>query len=346
MSNCRVSVIIPNRNGAATIGLCLEAALASRHDSFEVVVVDDGSEDNSLEIISRHPCTLVSFNRPRGSSAARNAGAAHSRGRILFFIDADCLLERETIRLAEEAAMLHGPATIVGGTYTNTPYDRGFYSFYQSVFVNFSETRHGGSPDYLAAHAMILHAEAFRRSGGFPERFLPIIEDVEFSHRLRRQGYRLRMEPHIQVRHIFNFTLTGSLANAFRKSFYWTTYSLNHRDLLADSGCASHGLKISALLLAAAAGCLLTSYLLPETVPRTAALLPLLLNPLINGSFLRHCRAAGGIRFAIPAALYTLLPYPAAAGLGGLWGLVRHLLPAAGGPSFGTSLRYPKPAGR
>ena len=49
--NDLISIIIPNRNGAATIGKCLAAAVASRHDNFEVIVVDDGSEDDSVEVI-------------------------------------------------------------------------------------------------------------------------------------------------------------------------------------------------------------------------------------------------------------------------------------------------------
>jgi len=51
-----ISVVIPNRNGAATIGRCLEAALGSRYDNFEVIVVDDASEDDSLDQIRRFPC--------------------------------------------------------------------------------------------------------------------------------------------------------------------------------------------------------------------------------------------------------------------------------------------------
>ncbi|VAX17713.1 hypothetical protein MNBD_NITROSPINAE04-370, partial [hydrothermal vent metagenome] len=55
----RISVIIPNRNGADTIGDCLKAALASEDDNFNVIVVDDCSDDDSIEIISRYPCKLI-----------------------------------------------------------------------------------------------------------------------------------------------------------------------------------------------------------------------------------------------------------------------------------------------
>ncbi len=70
-----ISVVIPNRNGAATVGQCLEAAFASDYGRFEVVVVDDASEDASVEIIRAFPCRLVRLDRHGGVSRARNAGA-------------------------------------------------------------------------------------------------------------------------------------------------------------------------------------------------------------------------------------------------------------------------------
>ena len=69
----RISVVIPNRNGAETIGLCLEALFASSHNSFEVVVVDDCSGDNSVAIIKQFPCKLVELTSHVGAAAARTA---------------------------------------------------------------------------------------------------------------------------------------------------------------------------------------------------------------------------------------------------------------------------------
>ena len=71
------------------------------------------------------------------------------------------------------------------------------------------------------------------------------------------------MDPGIQVRHLFDFSLLGSVSNGFRKSKYWTIYSIHNKDLLADSGTASWALKfdvaalfgsILALLLVLATG--------------------------------------------------------------------------------------------
>ena len=240
-----ISVIIPNYNSEATIGLCLEAALASDYGNFEVVVVDDGSQDGSVDVIGKYPCRLISLGRRRGAAAARNAGASNSKGGILFFTDADCLLAKDALSIAYRDISADGPDVIVGGTYTRTPYDDDFFSTFQSVFINYSEAKRPEAPDYVAAHAMAVDAGTFRNGRGFAEDFLPILEDVEFSHRMRRAGCRLVMNPAIEVEHVFGFSLLRSLRNAFVKSMYWTVYSRGNRDLLADSGTASLELKIN-----------------------------------------------------------------------------------------------------
>lgn len=314
-----ISVIIPNHNGAATIGLCLEAALSSAYGNFEVIVVDDCSTDDSVKIIGRYPCTLIRLGEHGGASRARNAGARSSTGDILFFTDSDCLLTPEALFRAAGAVAEGGPRVAIGGTYTPLPHDDDFFSTFQSVFINYSETKRtghpagqpAGQPDYLATHALALDASTFRDSGGFREDFLPIIEDVEFSHRLARSGCTLRMDPGMLVRHIFRFTLRKSLRNAYRKTYYWVRYSLENKDLLADSGTASSELKLNGIFYLLTLLCLCAALLAED--PRF--LLPLPAVAGLNLFFSRHLLAAfhraKGVRFAFLSAVYYTLLYPA-----------------------------------
>ncbi|MCK5505194.1 MAG: glycosyltransferase family 2 protein, partial [Thermodesulfovibrionia bacterium] len=240
-----ISVVIPNYNKAETIGKCLEAIFSSKYKNFEVIVIDDQSEDNSLEIIKKFPCKLVRIGEHTGASKARNIGGQTSQGDAIFFTDADCLLKEDALSIINGTLSETEPDTVIGGTYTRIPYDNNFFSTLQSVYINYSETKNIENPDYIAAHAMIIDSATFKKNNGFPENFLPILEDVEFSHRLRRTGHRLIMNPEIQVQHIFNFTLLKWLINAFRKTMYWTMYSLKNRDSFTDSGTASVELKVN-----------------------------------------------------------------------------------------------------
>jgi glycosyltransferase involved in cell wall biosynthesis len=288
--------------------------------------VDDGSSDGSVEIVRRFPCCLVRLARRAGASRARNIGALHSRGNVLFFTDADCLVLRDTLSLVEKTLAGQGPGAVIGGTYTKEPMDGDFFSRFQSVFINHSETRRLDQPDYIASHAMAMRRSTFLQSGGFPEDFLPIIEDVEFSHRLRRGGCRLVMRPEIQVRHIFNFSLGRSLWNAVRKTRYWTRYSLRNRDLFADSGTASRGLKTNAAawLASLMAACGAAAF----DFPLLFAAVPLIMgvNGAVNFPLLRAFWRTGGPGFGLRAATYYALIYPAAIAAGAVLGLAEYFV--------------------
>ena len=329
-----VSIIIPNRNGANTIGTCLAAAQASQHGNFEIIVVDDGSEDNSIEVIERYPCKLVRLEQHGGAAQARNAGVSCSRGRILLFTDADCLLQPDTLALAAGTLALEASNAIIGGTYTPAPHDRRFFSRFQSIFINYFETRHAPAADYIATHALAMDASVFRCNRGFAEHVRPILEDVEFSHRLRRAGCRLVMNPSIQVQHIFNYSLIRSLRNAFVKSMYWTDYAIGNGDLLANSGTASVELKLNVLIFAGNAS-LLSGFVLTGKIILLAFIaLALAFNLFVNRGLLLAYHRAEGLGFALMATLYYLLLYPLAVGAGAGAGMLRHL--------FSSPLRPPE----
>lgn len=317
-----VSIIIPNYSGGATIERCLEAAFASRAADIEVIVVDDASEDDSLERIRRFPCRLVRMPGHGGAARARNAGARASRGEVLFFTDADCLLDPDAVAHAVET--LGGGADVaVGGTYTLSACEPGFFDRFQSAFIHYFESRRAPEADYLATHALAIASATFRSHSGFAEQGMPILEDVEFSHRLRRSGCRLVMNPAVQARHIFGYSLAGSLRNAYRKTRYWTCYSLGNRDLLADSGTASRELKLDVV-----AWCLVAMLLVAGAAEGRwilAAAAVLAANATAARGLLGAFRRAHGPGFATAAGLYYFLLYPAAVGAGALAGLGLYL---------------------
>jgi glycosyltransferase involved in cell wall biosynthesis len=85
-----VSVIIPNHNYARYIGEAVDGVLAQTYADIEIIVVDDGSTDNSEEILSAYGDRInVIFQQNQGVSAARNNGVRSSRGQYLAFLDAD-----------------------------------------------------------------------------------------------------------------------------------------------------------------------------------------------------------------------------------------------------------------
>lgn len=322
-----ISIVIPNRNGAATLGACLRAAFASCYGRFEVVVCDDASEDASVEIARAFPCRLVRLSQRGGVSKARNAAARASRGELLLFIDSDCLLEPDALAVANAS---YGDRTdlVLGGTYTPVPHDGDFFSTFQSVSVSHFETK-SPRPDYVAAHAMVVDARLFERSGGFVEgSYIGVdasVEDVELCHRMRRAGCELAMAPDLRVKHVFRFSLRRSLRNAFRKSWRWTRYSLANGDLLADSGAASRELKANVVASGAAAVLALAAAAAGSGWPLLAALSLLALDLAVSWGLVTAWSRAKGRAFSALAVLYYTTLYAAAVASGAAFGAAQHL---------------------
>jgi hypothetical protein len=111
-----VSVIVPCYNGSAFLRDTLDSALRQTHPPLEVIVVDDGSTDDSAAIAASYgPPVRIIRQENRGVSAARNRGLAEARGNYLVFLDADDLLEATTLaRQCDAVRDLGGGVAWVG----------------------------------------------------------------------------------------------------------------------------------------------------------------------------------------------------------------------------------------
>lgn len=96
-----VSVVIPVWNVVRLLPRCLDSLLAQTHRPLEIIVVDDGSTDGSLEVMldyhDRHPEVQVVTQRHRGIGPARNAGVSIAHGEYVFFVDADDWVESDFV---------------------------------------------------------------------------------------------------------------------------------------------------------------------------------------------------------------------------------------------------------
>ncbi len=106
-----ISVIIPVWNHASDAIDCLKALDRQTERDFEVILVDDGSTDDlqaRLNVVSvSFPLHLLRFDQNRGAPAARNEGFRHARGDLLLFLDADAMLEPQTLAVMKKALMDH-----------------------------------------------------------------------------------------------------------------------------------------------------------------------------------------------------------------------------------------------
>ncbi|MFH1247865.1 MAG: glycosyltransferase family 2 protein [Candidatus Omnitrophota bacterium] len=95
-----VSVIIPVKNGARTIAKCLDSVLALDYSDYEVIVVDDGSTDETTAILTAYNkrVQVITNKQSYGPSESRNLAAKLAKGEYLAFTDSDCLVDKDWLK--------------------------------------------------------------------------------------------------------------------------------------------------------------------------------------------------------------------------------------------------------
>lgn len=227
----RCSVIVPVYNGAAVVGRCLDA-LASQTlalNQFEVIVVDDGSGDDTAGVVERWASQHRGFQMcvvsqaHTGPAAARNHGAAIARAPLLLFTDADC---QPAPAWAE--ALLAGfagpepPAGLMGAYRSQQPSLAA--RFAQLEFEDrYHRMRRKPALDVVATYSAAFRRDVFMEAGGFDPSF-PVAnnEDVEFSYRLSQAGYSMRFAPEAQVYHHHAASWPGYVRTKLGRG-YWRT---------------------------------------------------------------------------------------------------------------------------
>jgi hypothetical protein len=193
-----VSFIVPVRDDAARLKRCLASLRASAYpaDRLEIVVADNGSRDDSAGVARAAGADVISA-PDRGVAALRNRAAAHARGQILAFVDADHEIAAGWVPSAVE--VLADPHVAATGTTAHPPLDGTWvqrrYDALRDHRIVAYET------EWLGAGNMAIKREAFDRVGGFDES-LDSCEDVALSQRLRACGYRLVDDGRLRSTHL------------------------------------------------------------------------------------------------------------------------------------------------
>lgn len=195
----KVTVAIPCYNGASYIGAVVESVLSQTWPPDEVLVVDDGSTDESVEIIRQYPVHLIRHSGNQGVATSRNSAIEASTGEVIVFIDADAVADPSLL-----AVLLSGyddPRVAgVGGQ----GIEANIHSLADRWRARHANQSHGNvarDVEFLFGLCMSFRMRALREIGGFNPAFRTNAEDMDVSLRLRKAGYRLRYLPDAKVYH-------------------------------------------------------------------------------------------------------------------------------------------------
>jgi GT2 family glycosyltransferase len=217
-----ISVIIPTLDRPAELGACLDSLgrLDWPRGTFETIVVDDGGSAPVGDVVDRFKDMLdvkLVAQKNTGPAGARNTGARAARGKLLAFIDDDCIADPAWLKAFSEAAQKH-PDAIIGGmvenAYPENPYSSASQLITEYLIRYFNDKRPGGQGGrellFFTTNNMAINAKAFRALGGFDASLLTAEDrDICLRHRATGADESLVYEPSARVLHAHRTTFIG-----------------------------------------------------------------------------------------------------------------------------------------
>ncbi len=211
----KLSIVIPAYNRAKPLKKIILSLVSQKYRKthIEIIIVDDGSTDNTLSIIKpiikKHREIRYIHQENKGPAAARNAGARVSKGSIIGFIDSDVIAHKRLIPGVLEsfakninADGIEGRVVVPEGPVKKT------------AFAHYAENKTGGR--WLTCN-FFLKKKVFLKTGGFDERYRhPVREDTDFGFALKKINANILFDKNIVIYHpVYKSGYKVFLKNAF-----------------------------------------------------------------------------------------------------------------------------------
>jgi glycosyltransferase involved in cell wall biosynthesis len=232
MGSIDVSFVTPVFDCEDTLARALEGILSQRTSRpFEVVIVDDGSRDGSLEVARsferRSPERVRVFTKANGGEAsALNVGFRQATGKFLAIVEGDVELAPDWLETCA-SVLEREPDVIAAGGYLETPREDPWIARLAGYEVERKFATKPREAKHLTSANVLYRREAWDLAGPFDERLVNASLDSVFNGRLVSQGKRLVYEPRARVRHHYKTTFAAYL----RRQFAYARYRV-HNEVL------------------------------------------------------------------------------------------------------------------
>lgn len=219
MKNPKISIIILNWNGLNDTIECLSSVMKLDYPNFEVVVVDNGSTDNSVEVIKKRfsEVTLIATGKNLGFAEGNNVGiryAINNTAEFILLLNNDTIVDFKLIDALLDAAKRHLDDGIFGARllHMHSPDTVQFAgALWDNKEVRFRYVGEGereenvpgeeNETNYVCGAALFFRAEVARKIGLLDSRFFLSWEETDWCFRARKAGYGCRMVPAARVWH-------------------------------------------------------------------------------------------------------------------------------------------------
>ncbi len=228
-----ISIVIPNCNSGDTLDRLLVALAEVDLDRHEIIVVDDSSTDDSFKSARSRGVKVYRLSENSGPAAARNYGARHAKGEILWFLDSDVEPMPGGLEIVDRFFAENPGAAAAIGSYDDAHSHQGLCSQFKNLFHHYVHHNAGPKVSSFWSGCGAVRRSAFDDAGGFDNVYWrrPMIEDIHFGYALGKLGHEIHMLKGLQVKHHKKWTLPDLIrTDIFRRAAPWTVVLLRNRD--------------------------------------------------------------------------------------------------------------------
>ena len=200
----KVSVIIVNWNGKDVLSGCLRSLSGQDYDNFEVLVVDNGSEDGSQALVKNEflSVKLIENEENLGFGPAVNKGFEQAEGDYLLFLNNDLVLQPDCIR---QLAVLLDSDSTVGAAIPKILYYPDDDSLKEAAIIGQLDDPSLSLTESACGGIFMFPRKVYEEVGGFDEDLFLYHEDHDLSWRIRMMGWKLLVTPDSVCNHHYNF---------------------------------------------------------------------------------------------------------------------------------------------
>lgn len=269
-----ISVIIPTFNGASRIGYCLDALIQhTAGRNVEILVVNDGSTDDTADVVQQYSGVRLITQANAGPAAARNRGALATCGTIILFTDDDCVPTPNWLDAMLEP--FENPE-VVGA--------KGVYRTRQkSLVARFVQIEYEDKYrlmarlpdiDFIDTYSAAFRRDRFLEMTGYDTSFpLACAEDIELSYRMSARGWKMKFAPNAIVYHTHPDTLGKYLKKKYKFAFWRVLAVRKNRSKAVKDSHTPQLMKLQLLFAPALVFSIIVDLAMSPRIPTSAVVL-------------------------------------------------------------------------